>query len=98
GVVAPGIVETVAAVGRQRRIDAQAPRGFGKNADLVAGGGGEQQEALGHCLYCRASVQCARHECFVASCAGSTITLARKTLQRTFRTLPRRGAPPKRNA
>ena len=52
----PGIVQAVAAVGGEGRIDAQPPRGFGEHADLVAGGGGEQQETLGHTPYCRAIV------------------------------------------
>ena len=48
GVVAPGIVEPAAAVRRQRRIHTQAPRGFGEDANLVTGGGCEQQQTLGH--------------------------------------------------
>ena len=49
GVVAPGIVEHVAAVGGERDVHAELPRGVREDADLVAGGGGDEQQA-GHTL------------------------------------------------
>ena len=38
GVIAPGIFEHVAAVGGQREVEPEPPRGIGEHADLVAGG------------------------------------------------------------
>ena len=46
GVVAPGVVEDVAAVGGQRDVDAQPPRRVGKNADLVPGSRGKKEQML----------------------------------------------------
>ncbi len=48
GAVSPGIVQHVAAVRRQGEVDAQAPRGIGKNANLVSRGGGKKKQMFRH--------------------------------------------------
>lgn len=45
--VAPGIVEDVAAVGGEGEFDAAAEGGFGEGSGLIAGGGGDEEDA-GH--------------------------------------------------
>ena len=44
--VAPGIVELIAAVGGVEELDAQRRRRVGEHPRLIAGGRGEQQDAL----------------------------------------------------
>jgi len=46
--VAPGIVEHVATIRGQREIHAEPLGGIRENANLVAGGGGEEEQSLGH--------------------------------------------------
>ncbi len=48
GAVTPGVVENVAAIGGERQVDTHAARGIGEDADLVSGGGGEEEETLRH--------------------------------------------------
>ena len=47
GGVAPRIVEDVAAVGGEGEFDAAAEGGFGEGSGLIAGGGGDEEDA-GH--------------------------------------------------
>ena len=46
--VAPWIVHHVASVGREREFNAQPARGFGEDANLIAGRGGEKQQPSWH--------------------------------------------------
>jgi hypothetical protein len=59
GAIAPRIVEYVAAIGREREVQAQATRGIRKYADLITGGGSKKQQVLRHSLYCRLCVHTA---------------------------------------
>ncbi len=43
GAIAPGIVHHVAAIGRQREVDAQTPRRVREDANLISGGRREEQ-------------------------------------------------------
>ena len=48
GIVAPGVVEHVAAVGRQDQVESHAFRCARKHVHLISGRGGDQEDTLAH--------------------------------------------------